>query len=597
MLRVVLGGVVELGDKECAENRYAHFLKYGKLQRVGKEEIIFAELPEHPATLAIYRKQPERNPEHLALEGWELTHVPLLQDEESLQSLSLQHNCIGRIENLEMVYGLVHLNLADNDIKEICSLQKLTELKTLVLSRNRIERIKGLQSQTKLELLDLQGNNITKIENLNNLAELKSLNLSHNQIAAMNNLTGLTSLKELNLSHNLIGIVANLSDCPKLLLLLLSNNRIEKLENVSGLAEAKELARVALDGNPVELKANLLDYCAKVCPQLKTIEAKQELRKEEVKSCSRDESGVSLKSSECEHQGNCSEQNLLEKDSCDTKYDHSMAEAMEGCKKQLLDQAEASKEDFLKAIGQEWKAELARLKSLNSGAKKAKNSLLKSRRAEVKEGAVLCIYGNALEVLDNAEFHRSVTQISFQYISFDVITNHSNLPKLMKFQKLSRFHFAHNYMNSFSQLSRLEKLPFITELAIEHNSIAKTSLLKLFILHQFSNVVAINFEPVKEIDRCLSRSLFLHFDHMLHIPKMHLPQTADKAKGTRNNTMKAVQELWSGLGSAASKAEGKLEVWMKEWDKKVERMVEEDLKEVAGEGYLTEGNMKRIANA
>eukprot|EP00826_Nyctotherus_ovalis_P065256 TRINITY_DN9587_c0_g1_i13.p1 TRINITY_DN9587_c0_g1~~TRINITY_DN9587_c0_g1_i13.p1 ORF type:complete len:237 (-),score=40.38 TRINITY_DN9587_c0_g1_i13:150-860(-) len=235
--------------------------------------------------------------------------------------------------------------------------------------------------------------------------------------------------------------------------------------------------------------------------------------------------------------------------------------------------------------------------------KKTKNSLLRSKRVEAKESTILYIYGNALEVLDNTEFQKSVTQISFQYISFDIIANHSNLPKLMRFQKLSKLHFAHNYMNSFLQLSRLEKLPSIAELAIEHNAIAKASFLKFFILYRFSNVVAINSEPVKEIDRCLSRSLFLHFDHMLHAPKMHLPQTADKEESgkaravVKSNIMKAIQEFWSGLESAASRIEEKLEGWMKEWDKKAERMVEENLGEVTRENYLTEGNMKRVANA
>lgn len=58
---------------------------------------------------------------------------------------------------------------------------------------------------------------------------------------------------------------------------------------------------------------------------------------------------------------------------------------------------------------------------------------MQSGHAEIEGDNLLFIYGNALEVLNNTEFQKSVEQISFQYVRFDYIVNHSNLGKLKRF--------------------------------------------------------------------------------------------------------------------------------------------------------------------
>jgi hypothetical protein len=79
-----------------------------------------------------------------------------------------------------------------------------------------------------------------------------------------------------------------------------------------------------------------------------------------------------------------------------------------------------------------------RIKNLGlNGYKRRKESrnecLVQSGHAEIEGDTMLFIYGNALEVLNNAEFQKTVEQISFQYVRFDNIVSHSNLSKLKRF--------------------------------------------------------------------------------------------------------------------------------------------------------------------
>jgi hypothetical protein len=77
-----------------------------------------------------------------------------------------------------------------------------------------------------------------------------------------------------------------------------------------------------------------------------------------------------------------------------------------------------SPESLLEVISQEWKNEMERIKTLGlNGYKRRKESrnecLVQSGHAEIEGDTMLFIYGNALEVLNNVEFQKSVEQISF----------------------------------------------------------------------------------------------------------------------------------------------------------------------------------------
>ena len=64
----------------------------------------------------VYRKPSERsaNPERLNLDKRDLSHMPLLEGEERLRLLNLQHNHISKIENLVRLPNLIFLDLYNN---------------------------------------------------------------------------------------------------------------------------------------------------------------------------------------------------------------------------------------------------------------------------------------------------------------------------------------------------------------------------------------------------------------------------------------------------------------------------------------------------
>ena len=107
---------LELAQNEDDE-RYRYLIKNGIVRRVEDEDkIIFAELPQIPGVLVVYRKPSERNanPERLNLDKRDLTHMPLLEGEERLRLLNLQHNHITKIENLVSLPNLIFLDLYNN---------------------------------------------------------------------------------------------------------------------------------------------------------------------------------------------------------------------------------------------------------------------------------------------------------------------------------------------------------------------------------------------------------------------------------------------------------------------------------------------------
>lgn len=77
-----------------------------------------------------------------------------------------------------------------------------------------------------------------------------------------------------------------------------------------------------------------------------------------------------------------------------------------------------SPESLLKVISQEWANEMERIKQNGlNGYKRRKESraeqLVQSGHAEIEGDNKLFIYGNALEVLNNTEFQKTVEQITF----------------------------------------------------------------------------------------------------------------------------------------------------------------------------------------
>ncbi|CAI8022564.1 Leucine-rich repeat-containing protein 49, partial [Geodia barretti] len=110
--------------------------------------VLFAESPLHPGVPIVYRTPEEKspNPDRLNLDRRHLSVCPILEGEEKLRLLNLQHNSITRLQHLNGLRQLVFLDLYDNFVREISGLEGLMSLRVLMLGKNRICKISGLRS-------------------------------------------------------------------------------------------------------------------------------------------------------------------------------------------------------------------------------------------------------------------------------------------------------------------------------------------------------------------------------------------------------------------------------------------------------------------
>lgn len=67
-----------------------------------------------------------------------LSVCPILEGEERLRMLNLQHNAITQLQHLSSLRRLVFLDLYDNLISEITGLDALLSLRVLMLGKNRL---------------------------------------------------------------------------------------------------------------------------------------------------------------------------------------------------------------------------------------------------------------------------------------------------------------------------------------------------------------------------------------------------------------------------------------------------------------------------
>lgn len=440
------------------DERYRYLLKHGIVRRVEDEDkVIFAELRQIPGVLVVYRKPSERNAHHdkLLLNKRELTHLPLLEGEERLRLLNLQQNMINKIENLVSLPNLICLDLYGNKISEIQNLHTVPSLRVLMLGKNLVTRIRGLDSLKHLEMLDLHTNKISKIENIKHLSSLRVLNVSNNNISAIENLNGLSSLNELNAKKNIISSVDGLQHCPQLKKLFLSQNKIELIDKVKNLKEAKLLEELSMDMNPISTNnKTYVSYCFGKCPSLKILDGKKEAEYRESKVFPPEEG-----------------RSVAGTDSTNPTPD----------KKEDANGDDISPDNLLKIISVEWKNEMKRLKEKGlNGYKKRKDSkqdsCVQSGHAEIEGISMLFIYGNAIEVLEKAEFQKTVEEITFQYMRYNTIVGSLNMKKLRKFEKLRKLTFSHNNIHSFVQISKLEAISTLKSLTITENDVASTLL-------------------------------------------------------------------------------------------------------------------------
>ncbi|RZF40601.1 hypothetical protein LSTR_LSTR007484 [Laodelphax striatellus] len=221
------------------------------------------------------QKDRERNPDRISLDRRGLTTVPILVGENKDRILSLQHNLITRLDNIQSLglVRLVFLDIYDNQLDRIAGVDSLPNLRVLLMGKNRIRRMEGLKSLEGCAVLDLHGNQITQISGLTMLNELKVLNLAGNQIRVLGtyDLQGLRSLQELNLRRNRLKRLLGFAETPQLNKLFLSNNEIQSVEDMNSVLKAVQLKEISVDGNPVALSGDCASFLVSHLPQLQLL--------------------------------------------------------------------------------------------------------------------------------------------------------------------------------------------------------------------------------------------------------------------------------------------------------------------------------------
>ncbi|KAL4127254.1 hypothetical protein QTP88_011433 [Uroleucon formosanum] len=129
---------------------------------------------------------------------------------ELIKKSYLKHECskeVALILSLEQEFDwliITKLNLSLLNIVHIVGLRLVTNLECLTLSHNKIKKIENLDCLLKLEELNLSYNRITTIENLDHLTKLNVLSLSGNNISELKNLDNSSQLQAFYISHNKI---------------------------------------------------------------------------------------------------------------------------------------------------------------------------------------------------------------------------------------------------------------------------------------------------------------------------------------------------------------------------------------------------------
>lgn len=548
------------------DDRYLYLIQHGIIHRVEDEDkIIYAELSKIPGVLVVYRKSSERNanPERLNLDRRDLTHLPLLEGEERLRLLNFQHNQISKIENLVSLPNLIFLDLYSNLIKEISHLHTVPTLRVLMLGKNQIDKIKNLQTLTKLDVLDLHSNRISKIENIAHLQDLRVLNLANNQITVVERLEALVSLSELNLRRNLIEQVSGLNRLPKLQRVFLSNNKLERFDNMASLFKCESLAELALDSNPVASSPEYTSWVLRNCPHLKQFDL--------------------LKVTHEVREQYCDNISILPPEPSILEDSH-------------VDDQDLQSTKLKEVIKQEWKLELDRLKDRGtSQSRRVKEQLtdclVQSGHAEIEGETMLFIYGNALEVLNRADFQSQVEQVTFIYVRYEHIANHQTLSRLKRFVKLKKLNLSHNNLHSFMSLSKLESLAPLTSINIDNNDVINTVLYRSFIVYRFPNVISINGDEVSSVDKTKAKAQFQNFDKILLTPSLFKATVDTEDRDAQKNYRAAARKhaefvsVYAGkLGTFGREVEAKFAELETKWRDSVDvlvRMTYEELPDSA----------------
>lgn len=187
----------------------------------------------------------------------------------ALDNLSIAGNSISDISALSQLGGLTTLNLSDNLISDISPLAQLTNLRTLYLDNNPVANLQPLTQLANLTTLSIKGITLSETM-LNTLAEalpncaihsetteeelqdisfggvtfkadVTELDLSGMGLQNISALANCKNLQRLNLSGNTISDLSPLMDIPTLQWLDVSNNYISDLRPLMGITSLRFL--------------------------------------------------------------------------------------------------------------------------------------------------------------------------------------------------------------------------------------------------------------------------------------------------------------------------------------------------------------------
>ncbi|XP_014483563.1 PREDICTED: leucine-rich repeat-containing protein 48-like [Dinoponera quadriceps] len=124
---------------------------------------------------------------------------------DKLKEIRIEFLNILNIDFLWVLKGLVKLTLSHNIIERIKNLDELVHLRELDLSFNHIKVMENLNNLAQLEILLLFSNEITVVQGIDNLSKLTILNIGKNKIANWEHVAYLRdfkALRSLNMCEN-----------------------------------------------------------------------------------------------------------------------------------------------------------------------------------------------------------------------------------------------------------------------------------------------------------------------------------------------------------------------------------------------------------
>ncbi|XP_072749124.1 dynein regulatory complex subunit 3 [Anoplolepis gracilipes] len=116
---------------------------------------------------------------------------------DELKEIRIEFLNILNIDHLWLLKNLVKLSLSHNIIERIVNLDELAHLKELDLSFNRIKVMENLDNLDQLEILLLYSNEISIVRGINNLKKLTILNIGKNKIKDWEHVIYLRDFKSL----------------------------------------------------------------------------------------------------------------------------------------------------------------------------------------------------------------------------------------------------------------------------------------------------------------------------------------------------------------------------------------------------------------